>query len=158
MYKTIYYWKKSFIDFLDSDESPVARERTVIVHTNPEIWQEDLTLSHHNTRDSGCQTEELLIVGAAPSRRRIRATKGAGRDCVTVPFHRQTIFSAWQLWHNVHRLRRLPSAFPKPPSWGRATGGWRPWWQWWGWWGGRGGRTVPVWGRGLPTSPKWTYF
>ncbi len=79
--------KKSFIVFLDSDESPVARERTVIVHTNPEIWQEDLTLSHHNTKDSGCQTEELLIVGAAPSRRRIRAQRGQG---VTVSLSHST--------------------------------------------------------------------
>uniref|UniRef100_A0A8C1V4P4 Nance-Horan syndrome a (congenital cataracts and dental anomalies) n=1 Tax=Cyprinus carpio TaxID=7962 RepID=A0A8C1V4P4_CYPCA len=62
----------------DSDESPVARERTVIVHTNPEICQEDLTLSRLNTKDSGCQTEESLIVGAAPSRRRIRSQRGQG--------------------------------------------------------------------------------
>ncbi|XP_056589563.1 actin remodeling regulator NHS isoform X3 [Triplophysa dalaica] len=61
---------------LDSDESPVARERTMIVHTNPEVCQEDLTLSHLYTKDSGCQTEEFLIAGAAPSRRRIRAQRG----------------------------------------------------------------------------------
>ncbi|XP_065125074.1 actin remodeling regulator NHS isoform X3 [Paramisgurnus dabryanus] len=61
---------------LDSDESPVARERTVIVHTNPDLCQEDL--SHQNTKDSGCQTEEFLIAGAAPSRRRIRAQRGQG--------------------------------------------------------------------------------
>uniref|UniRef100_A0A8C1J063 NHS actin remodeling regulator n=1 Tax=Cyprinus carpio TaxID=7962 RepID=A0A8C1J063_CYPCA len=71
----------------DSDESPVARERTVIVHTNPEICQEDLTLSRLNTKDSGCQTEEFLIVGAAPSRRRIRAQRGQG---VTVSLSHST--------------------------------------------------------------------
>ncbi|XP_051736108.1 actin remodeling regulator NHS isoform X3 [Ctenopharyngodon idella] len=72
---------------LDSDESPVARERTVIVHTNPEICQEDLTLSRLNTKDSGCQTEEFLVVGAAPSRRRIRAQRG---QSVTVSLSHST--------------------------------------------------------------------
>uniref|UniRef100_A0A8C2DVR9 NHS actin remodeling regulator n=1 Tax=Cyprinus carpio TaxID=7962 RepID=A0A8C2DVR9_CYPCA len=71
----------------DSDESPVARERTVIVHTNPDICQEDLTHSRLNTKDSGCQTEEFLIVGAAPSRRRIRAQRGQG---VTVSLSHST--------------------------------------------------------------------
>ncbi|RXN10084.1 Nance-Horan syndrome -like isoform X3 [Labeo rohita] len=71
----------------DSDESPVARERTVIVHTNPEICQEDLMLSRLSTKDSGCQTEEFLIVGAAPSRRRIRAQRGQG---VTVSLSHST--------------------------------------------------------------------
>ncbi|XP_016310144.1 Nance-Horan syndrome protein isoform X5 [Sinocyclocheilus anshuiensis] len=71
----------------DSDESPVARERTVMVHNNPEICQEDLTLSRLNTKDSGCQTEESLIVGAAPSRRRIRAQRGQG---VTVSLSHST--------------------------------------------------------------------
>ncbi|KTG39839.1 hypothetical protein cypCar_00013842, partial [Cyprinus carpio] len=75
------------INVTDSDESPVARERTVIVHTNPEICQEDLTLSRLNTKDSGCQTEEFLIVGAAPSRRRIRAQRGQG---VTVSLSHST--------------------------------------------------------------------
>ncbi|XP_056305075.1 actin remodeling regulator NHS [Danio aesculapii] len=72
---------------LDSDESPVARERTVIVHTNPEIGQEDLTLSRLKTKDSGCQTEEILIAGAAPSRRRIRAQRG---QCATVSLSHST--------------------------------------------------------------------
>ncbi|XP_051518538.1 actin remodeling regulator NHS-like isoform X1 [Myxocyprinus asiaticus] len=71
---------------LDSDESPVARERTVIVHTNPDACQED-TLTHLNTKDSGCQTEEFLIVGTAPSRRRIRAQRGQG---VTVTLSHST--------------------------------------------------------------------
>ncbi|XP_026055396.1 Nance-Horan syndrome protein isoform X2 [Carassius auratus] len=71
----------------DSDESPVARERTVIVHTNPEICQEDLTLSRFSTKDSGCQTEESLIVGAAPSRRRIRSQRVQG---VTVSLSHST--------------------------------------------------------------------
>ncbi|XP_052396975.1 actin remodeling regulator NHS-like isoform X1 [Carassius gibelio] len=70
----------------DSDESPVARERTLIVHTSPEIFQEDLTLSRL-TKDSGCQTEEFLIVGAAPSCRRIRAQRGQG---VTVSLSHST--------------------------------------------------------------------
>ncbi|XP_018584956.2 Nance-Horan syndrome protein-like isoform X1 [Scleropages formosus] len=63
----------------DSDESPVARERTVIVHTNPDIslCHEELSLSGRlNTKDSGCQTDDFLI--AAPSRRRIRAQRGQG--------------------------------------------------------------------------------
>ncbi|XP_073678834.1 actin remodeling regulator NHS [Garra rufa] len=71
----------------DSDESPVARERTVIVHTNLEICQEDLTLSRLSTKDSGCQTEEFMIGGAAPSRRRIRAQRGQG---VTVSLSHST--------------------------------------------------------------------
>ncbi|XP_029854522.1 Nance-Horan syndrome protein isoform X2 [Aquila chrysaetos chrysaetos] len=57
---------------IDSDESPVARERNVIVHANP-----DFSISgsrRSGTRDSECQTEEILI--AAPSRRRIRTQRG----------------------------------------------------------------------------------
>ncbi|KAJ8350546.1 hypothetical protein SKAU_G00256760 [Synaphobranchus kaupii] len=65
---------------LDSDESPVARERTVIVHTNPDFSSshDELSLSGRlgNTKDSGCQTEDFSI--AAPSRRRIRAQRGQG--------------------------------------------------------------------------------
>lgn len=50
----------------DSDESPVARERTVIVHANPNqlsLCQEDLSVGGrlHHTRDSGCQTDDFLI-------------------------------------------------------------------------------------------------
>ncbi|XP_036396885.1 Nance-Horan syndrome protein isoform X2 [Megalops cyprinoides] len=64
---------------LDSDESPVARERNVIVHTNPDfsLGHKELSLSGRlNTKDSGCQTEDFLIT--APSRRRIRAQRGQG--------------------------------------------------------------------------------
>ncbi|KAJ8351842.1 hypothetical protein SKAU_G00233180, partial [Synaphobranchus kaupii] len=64
---------------LDSDESPVARERTVIVHNNPDfsICHEELSLCGRlNTKDSGCQTEDFLFT--APSRRRIRAQRGQG--------------------------------------------------------------------------------
>uniref|UniRef100_H3CVU3 NHS actin remodeling regulator n=1 Tax=Tetraodon nigroviridis TaxID=99883 RepID=H3CVU3_TETNG len=67
---------------LDSDESPVARERTVIIHANPHqlsLCQEDLSIGGrlHHTRDSGCQTDDFLIAcTAAPSRRRIRAQRG----------------------------------------------------------------------------------
>ncbi|NWI90351.1 NHS protein, partial [Pitta sordida] len=57
---------------IDSDESPVARERNVIVHTNPDYSGSSNRRS--GTRDSECQTEEILI--AAPSRRRIRAQRG----------------------------------------------------------------------------------
>ncbi|KFP43635.1 Nance-Horan syndrome protein, partial [Chlamydotis macqueenii] len=53
---------------IDSDESPVARERNVIVHANPDFSSSSSRRS--GTRDSECQTEEILI--AAPSRRRIR--------------------------------------------------------------------------------------
>ncbi|XP_074762757.1 actin remodeling regulator NHS isoform X2 [Athene noctua] len=56
---------------IDSDESPVARERNVIVHANPDFSSGSRRLG---TRDSECQTEEILI--AAPSRRRIRAQRG----------------------------------------------------------------------------------
>lgn len=50
----------------DSDESPVARERTVIIHANPHqlsLCHEDLSISGrlHHTRDSGCQTDDFLI-------------------------------------------------------------------------------------------------
>ncbi|KAG9339505.1 hypothetical protein JZ751_023647 [Albula glossodonta] len=65
---------------LDSDESPVARERTVIVHANPDfsLCRDELSLSGRlgNTKDSGCQTDDFLIT--APSRRRIRAQRGQG--------------------------------------------------------------------------------
>ncbi|XP_040438590.1 Nance-Horan syndrome protein isoform X2 [Falco naumanni] len=57
---------------IDSDESPVARERNVIVHANPDFSGSGSRRS--GTRDSECQTEEILI--AAPSRRRIRAQRG----------------------------------------------------------------------------------
>lgn len=57
---------------LDSDESPVARERNVIVHTNPD--PSNTANRRSGTRDSECQTEDILI--AAPSRRRIRAQRG----------------------------------------------------------------------------------
>ncbi|XP_064263660.1 actin remodeling regulator NHS isoform X3 [Passer domesticus] len=60
------------INVTDSDESPVARERNVIVHTNPEF--SGSSNRRLGTRDSECQTEEILI--AAPSRRRIRAQRG----------------------------------------------------------------------------------
>ncbi|MGH0142455.1 UNVERIFIED_CONTAM: hypothetical protein FKN15_076623 [Acipenser sinensis] len=60
---------------IDSDESPVARDRNVIVHTNPDssLCREELN-GRSCTRDSGCQTEDILI--SAPSRRRIRAQRG----------------------------------------------------------------------------------
>ncbi|XP_045554265.1 Nance-Horan syndrome protein isoform X4 [Salmo salar] len=64
---------------MDSDESPVARERTVMVHTNPHLslCQEELSLRGGHTKDSGCQTDDCLIGGGgAPSRRRIRAQRG----------------------------------------------------------------------------------
>ncbi|XP_004710061.2 Nance-Horan syndrome protein [Echinops telfairi] len=57
---------------IDSDESPVARERNVIVHTNPDPT--GAVNRRSGTRDSECQTEDILI--AAPSRRRIRAQRG----------------------------------------------------------------------------------
>lgn len=64
----------------DSDESPVARERSLVAHGNPHVslYQEELSLSGRtlNTKDSGCQTDDFLI--AAPSRRRIRAQRGQG--------------------------------------------------------------------------------
>ncbi|XP_047657213.1 Nance-Horan syndrome protein isoform X3 [Tachysurus fulvidraco] len=65
---------------MDSDESPVARERSVVAPGNPHmsLYQEELSLSGRtlNTKDSGCQTDDFLI--AAPSRRRIRAQRGQG--------------------------------------------------------------------------------
>ncbi|XP_078514234.1 actin remodeling regulator NHS [Lissotriton helveticus] len=57
---------------IDSDESPVARERNVIVHTTPDLAS--AVGRRSGTRDSECQTEDILI--AAPSRRRIRAQRG----------------------------------------------------------------------------------
>lgn len=50
----------------DSDESPVARERTIIVHANHNqlsLCEEDLSIGGHlhRTRDSGCQTDDFLI-------------------------------------------------------------------------------------------------
>lgn len=64
--------------FADSDDSPGSRDRTVIVHTSPDITPSNEELAHHiNTRDSGCQTEDFLISGV-PSRRRIRTQRGHG--------------------------------------------------------------------------------
>uniref|UniRef100_A0A673V1Y6 NHS actin remodeling regulator n=1 Tax=Suricata suricatta TaxID=37032 RepID=A0A673V1Y6_SURSU len=57
---------------IDSDESPVARERNVIVHMHPD--PAGTVTRRSGTRDSECQTEDILI--AAPSRRRIRAQRG----------------------------------------------------------------------------------
>ncbi|XP_029978863.1 Nance-Horan syndrome protein-like isoform X2 [Sphaeramia orbicularis] len=80
--KTITGIPKRVQQDMDSDESPVARERTVIVHANPHqlsLCQEDLSISGRlsHTRDSGCQTDDFLIAcTAAPSRRRIRAQRG----------------------------------------------------------------------------------
>ncbi|XP_030058156.1 actin remodeling regulator NHS [Microcaecilia unicolor] len=59
---------------IDSDESPVTRERNVIVHADPEF--SGSVGRRSGTRDSECQTEEILI--AAPSRRRIRSQRGQG--------------------------------------------------------------------------------
>ncbi|XP_018100758.1 NHS actin remodeling regulator L homeolog isoform X2 [Xenopus laevis] len=59
---------------IDSDESPVARDRNVIVHANPELASSANRRS--GTRDTECQTDDILI--AAPSRRRIRAQRGQG--------------------------------------------------------------------------------
>ncbi|CAJ0922377.1 unnamed protein product [Ranitomeya imitator] len=59
---------------IDSDESPVARDRNVLVHNNPDIANSANRRS--GTRDTECQTEDILI--AAPSRRRIRAQRGQG--------------------------------------------------------------------------------
>lgn len=50
----------------------MARERNVIVHTNPD--PSNAVNRRSGTRDSECQTEDILI--AAPSRRRIRAQRG----------------------------------------------------------------------------------
>ncbi|MED6237974.1 hypothetical protein ATANTOWER_002485 [Ataeniobius toweri] len=79
--KTITGIPKRVQQDMDSDESPVARERTVIIHANSHqlsLCQEDLSISGrlHHTRDSGCQTDDFLIAcTAAPSRRRIRAQR-----------------------------------------------------------------------------------
>ncbi|XP_009304395.1 actin remodeling regulator NHS isoform X6 [Danio rerio] len=79
--KTITGIPKRVQQDMDSDESPVARERTVIIHANPHKsheWHEELSLSGRvlHTKDSGCQTDDFLIT--APSRRRIRAQRGQG--------------------------------------------------------------------------------
>ncbi|XP_078800422.1 actin remodeling regulator NHS isoform X5 [Oryzias latipes] len=80
--KTITGIPKRVQQDLDSDESPVAKERTVIIHANPHqlsLCQEDISIGGrlHHTRDSGCQTDDFLIAcTAAPSRRRIRAQRG----------------------------------------------------------------------------------
>ncbi|XP_062871583.1 actin remodeling regulator NHS isoform X2 [Trichomycterus rosablanca] len=70
----------------DSDESPVASDRIVIVHASVDFCQEG-ALSHLNTKDSCCQTDDFLIAAVAPSRRRIRAQRG---QSVTVPLSRST--------------------------------------------------------------------
>ncbi|XP_048458646.1 Nance-Horan syndrome protein isoform X2 [Rhincodon typus] len=64
---------------IDSDGSPMARERNVIVHVNPELdFRGDearSTSGRSGTKDSECQTEDILI--AAPSTRRIRTQRGS---------------------------------------------------------------------------------
>ncbi|XP_067896519.1 actin remodeling regulator NHS isoform X2 [Heterodontus francisci] len=63
---------------IDSDESSMARERNVIVHVNPELDfhcdEANSASGRSGTKDSECQTEDILI--AAPSVRRIRAQRG----------------------------------------------------------------------------------
>ncbi|XP_078415498.1 actin remodeling regulator NHS isoform X1 [Cetorhinus maximus] len=65
-------------EIADSDESSMARERNVIVHVNPELdfhgVEAHSTSGRSGTKDSECQTEDILI--AAPSVRRIRAQRG----------------------------------------------------------------------------------
>ncbi|XP_078265608.1 actin remodeling regulator NHS-like isoform X3 [Rhinoraja longicauda] len=62
-----------------SDESSVAKERNVIVHVNPNLDyhgdEVNSTSARSRTKDSECQTEDILI--AAPSVRRIRAQRGS---------------------------------------------------------------------------------
>ncbi|XP_062306847.1 actin remodeling regulator NHS isoform X2 [Osmerus eperlanus] len=70
---------------LDSDESPGSRERTVIVHADPALCDEDLSC-RHSTKDSGCQTDDLPG-SSAPSRRRLRAQRG---QAASVPLSRST--------------------------------------------------------------------
>ncbi|XP_051929786.1 actin remodeling regulator NHS-like isoform X2 [Hippocampus zosterae] len=57
----------------DSDESPSSRERSVIVHAS--LDNGDM-VGHLLTRDSGCQTDDFLVSGGAPSGRRIRGRRG----------------------------------------------------------------------------------
>ncbi|XP_069745938.1 actin remodeling regulator NHS-like isoform X3 [Narcine bancroftii] len=63
-----------------SNESSIAKERNVIVHINPNLdYHGDEVNSNSarsRTKDSECQTEDILI--AAPSVRRIRAQRGSG--------------------------------------------------------------------------------
>ncbi|XP_072440542.1 actin remodeling regulator NHS isoform X2 [Chiloscyllium punctatum] len=63
---------------IDSDGSPMARERNVIVHVNPEldlrVDEAHSTGGRSGTKDSECQTEDILI--AAPSARRVRTQRG----------------------------------------------------------------------------------
>ena len=60
----------------------------MIVHASPESCQEEDSLSSRlSTKDSGCQTEDILIAATAPSRRRIRAQRGQG---VTVSLSHST--------------------------------------------------------------------
>ncbi|XP_046724983.1 LOW QUALITY PROTEIN: Nance-Horan syndrome protein [Silurus meridionalis] len=74
--KTITGFPRQVHQDLDSDDSPVASEQAVVVHSSTEACKEDLALAHLSTRDSGCQTEDFLIAVVAPSRRRIRAQRG----------------------------------------------------------------------------------
>ncbi|XP_078265607.1 actin remodeling regulator NHS-like isoform X2 [Rhinoraja longicauda] len=64
---------------IGSDESSVAKERNVIVHVNPNLDyhgdEVNSTSARSRTKDSECQTEDILI--AAPSVRRIRAQRGS---------------------------------------------------------------------------------
>uniref|UniRef100_A0A6Q2XFS1 Nance-Horan syndrome a (congenital cataracts and dental anomalies) n=1 Tax=Esox lucius TaxID=8010 RepID=A0A6Q2XFS1_ESOLU len=59
---------------LDSDESPVARERVVVVHSNAALSSEDLSSHLNAKKDTGCQTEVFLVT--VPPRRRVRSQRG----------------------------------------------------------------------------------
>ncbi|KFQ27894.1 Nance-Horan syndrome protein, partial [Merops nubicus] len=87
---------------IDSDESPVARERNVIVHANPDFSSSGSRRS--GTRDSECQTEEILI--AAPSRRRIRAQRGQSANILVLAENGDAAFAA--AVSNRIRSRSLP--------------------------------------------------
>ncbi|XP_072901948.1 actin remodeling regulator NHS isoform X2 [Hemitrygon akajei] len=65
---------------IGSNESSIAKERNVIVHVNPKLDchsdEVNSTSARSGTKDSECQTDDILI--AAPSVRRIRAQRGSG--------------------------------------------------------------------------------
>ncbi|XP_071014276.1 actin remodeling regulator NHS-like isoform X2 [Oncorhynchus clarkii lewisi] len=87
--KTVIGIPRSVQQDLDSDESPGARERTVVVRCNAALCSEDLCCRLNTKKDSGCQTEDFLV--CAPSHWRVQYQRGQqGVSSALVPLSLST--------------------------------------------------------------------
>lgn len=139
---TWHYWDSACYVILhsDSDESPVARERTVIVHANPHqlsLCHEDFSISGrlHHTRDSGCQTDDFLIAckflwmfpHIIPFHLSTRLLKELSTNNNTFEFpikshlnilsldNFMSTFYSWYMLENNHHLLATPTSNNHPP-------------------------------------------